>query len=289
VSLPTRRIATFRLSIENLTNWGSGPLLSPKDYYKLEIEDGGHSRGEVHITALSAFRPGSLQFIRGPCSTAVPRDLRPPRVRSAKRSQRVHALTARPVPPDLRPAFSRPRLDRKISPPASRGRSALTAALSAVRRVRVIFRPGPPRVSVQPVVGPRKVSKIRGSTAGLTAANRRLNFKLKFNLALTAADRRPRVYPLRPPPVRRPPAKWRPPPAGLSALSRPGPRTPDRDRPYRADRRFRDLTAAGPRRSTPSSTLVRLEFTPPAGPRPRLPAAPAPLTGGPAVLQGPLL
>jgi len=39
-----------------------------------------------------------------------------------------------------------------------------------------------------------------------------------------------------------------------------GPRTPDR--PDRAGRRFRDLTAAGPRRSAPSSTLVRREFHP---------------------------
>ena len=70
----------------------------------------------------------------------------------------------------------------------------MTAALSAVRRVRrvrVIFRPGPRRVSVQPVVGPRKVSKLRGLTAGLTAVDRRPSFKLKFNLALTASDRRP--------------------------------------------------------------------------------------------------
>ena len=49
---------------------------------------------------------------------------------------------------------------------------------------------------MQPVVGLRKAR-------GLTAADRRLNFKSKFNLALTAADRHPRVYPLRPPPVRR--------------------------------------------------------------------------------------
>ena len=47
---------------------------------------------------------------KGPCSTAVPRDLRLPRVRSAERSPRVRALTARPVPPDPRPA----RLDRGL-------------------------------------------------------------------------------------------------------------------------------------------------------------------------------
>ena len=62
---------------------------------------------------------------------------------------------------------------------------------------------------------------MRGLTPGLTVAYRRLNFKLKFNLALTAADRRPRVYPPRPPPVRRPAAKWRPPPAGLSTTRPP--------------------------------------------------------------------
>ena len=86
-------------------------------------------------------------------------------------------------------------------------RSAALSAIRGVRRVRVIFRPGPRRVSVQPVVSPRKVLKVRGLTPGLTVAYRRLNFKLKFNLALTAADRRPRVYPPRPPPVRRPAAK----------------------------------------------------------------------------------
>ena len=76
----------------------------------------------------------------------------------------------------------------------------MTAALSAVRgvrRVRVIFRPGPRRVSVQPVVSPRKVLKVRGLTAGLTAAYRRLNFMLKLNLALTAAAAREFIRPAR--------------------------------------------------------------------------------------------
>jgi len=123
----------------------------------------------------------------------------------------------------------------------------LTAALSAVRgvrRVRVIFRPGPHRVSVQPVVGPRKVSKVRGLTAGLTAANRRLNFKLKFNLALTAADHHPRVCP---------------------PLGRPGPRTPDRPAP---------TAGSGPDRD--GSPTVRAEFYPsPPGVYPARRAPPA--------------
>ena len=65
------------------------------------------------------------------------------------------------------------------------------------------------------------------------------------------------------PPAARPSAARQVAPAARGFVrhsAAPGLRTPDR--PNSAGRRFRDLTLAGPRRSAPSSTLVRREFHP---------------------------
>ena len=119
----------------------------------------------------------------------------------------------------------------------------MTAALSAVRgvrRARVIFRPGPRRVSVQPVVGPRKVSKVRGLTARLDRRRPQAELQVEVQPDL---------------------GRSRPPPASLSAP--PAACAPAGRQVAPAARGFvRHSAALGPRPDRGGSPVVRAEFYP---------------------------